>query len=107
MGGSYTSYHPDLEDPPPNRFDPPSDFRPPPNWGQREAAPPPTKDPAIERDARRELGFGPSDPLTEDVIKERRRLLARRHHPDRGGSVKKMQEINDATDVLLASLEAA
>jgi hypothetical protein len=54
--------------------------------------------------ARQTLGFGPQDPLTEASIKARQRELAKKHHPDRGGSLAKMQEINAAVDVLLESL---
>lgn len=107
MGGGYTSYHPDLEPQQHSQFDPPPDFRPPPNWGQREEVPPPPPQGPTPQDlqnARRALGFGPADLLTEDTIKERRRQLARKHHPDRGGSTARMQAINDACDVLLGSL---
>lgn len=54
--------------------------------------------------ARIVLGFAQSDKPTEVELNARRRELARKHHPDRGGSVSKMQEINDAVDVLLAEL---
>ena len=54
--------------------------------------------------ARRVMGFA-SEPLTVPVIAARKRQLAKRWHPDRpGGSVQKMAAINDAADVLLASL---
>lgn len=56
--------------------------------------------------ARQVLGFGQQDELTEEMLNARRRELARKFHPDRGGSVTKMQEINDAVDVLLAELVA-
>jgi len=104
IGGAYASTAPDGErSRRGSRFDPPDGFQPPPNW-HREPPPPPGKDPAIEREARRVLGFGPADPLTEDLIKERRRQLARKHHPDKGGSVNRMQAINSATDALIAAL---
>jgi len=54
--------------------------------------------------ARQTLGFGPQDPLTEALIKGRQRELAKKHHPDLGGSVSKMAAINDAADVLLSEL---
>lgn len=54
--------------------------------------------------ARITLGFTPREPLTEAAIKGRQKELARKHHPDRGGSTAKMAAINDAADVLLASL---
>jgi curved DNA-binding protein CbpA len=48
------------------------------------------------------LGFSPSEPITLELLQQRRRVLARKHHPDRGGSVAKMQTINAAADVLEA-----
>lgn len=71
--------------------------------------PPPPEDPRIEieRKARHILGFKPRDALTEDVIKDRRRKLAKKFHPDvAGGSVERMAAVNDAADVLLAALGA-
>lgn len=57
-----------------------------------------------EIEARRVMGFA-TETLTEEVIGSRKRTLAKRWHPDRpGGSVTKMAAINDAADVLLASL---
>jgi len=50
--------------------------------------------------ARRTLGFTAKEPITPHELKERYRKLARRHHPDRGGSVAKMQEINEAMEIL-------
>lgn len=55
-------------------------------------------------DPRAILGFAPGQKLTLDEVKRRHRELARRHHPDRGGSVARMQEINQAVDAILASL---
>ena len=55
-------------------------------------------------DPRTVLGFMPGQKLTPDDIKKRHRELARKHHPDRGGSVARMQEINAAVDQLLASM---
>jgi hypothetical protein len=65
--------------------------------------PPPPSKPAAP-DPRVVLGFGPSDRLTVAIVKARHRELARKHHPDRGGSVTRMQEVNAAVDKLLASL---
>jgi len=88
----------------------------PPNWfpGAGRATqqpPPPPEDPrvaelaAVRIAARQVLGFAPSDVLTEDIIKDRRRRLAKKYHPDlAGGSVEKMARVNDAADVLLAAL---
>lgn len=54
--------------------------------------------------ARQVMGFAASEPLTEEVIAARKRLLAKKHHPDRGGSAEKMAAINNAADVLMAAL---
>ena len=73
---------------------------------RRQAAPAPPPDPRVgeRREARQTMGFSPSDQLTEDIVKERKKLLARKHHPDRGGSVERMSAINAAADVLLESM---
>lgn len=102
MGGGYNNFvSPDIDTDQDARFDPGPDFHPPPNWGQRERQPPPPpEDPAVMIEARRVLGFGPREPITKEVLRARHRDLAKRHHPDRGGSLKRMQEINSAVDVL-------
>lgn len=71
----------------------------------RAQQPPPPPNPGAQKiaallHARKILGFKPTQPLTLDAIKARRRELAMKHHPDRGGSLAKMQQINDAADVL-------
>jgi hypothetical protein len=82
---------------------------------QRRSPPPPRSSghrsdhpqPSLEDDvrARRVLGFAAAgQKLTADDIKKRHRELARIHHPDRGGSVQKMQEINAAVDHLMKTL---
>lgn len=75
---------------------------------QAPRPPPPPPDPRVElRErvlaARRVMGFAAKEPLTEEGIKKRHRTLAKRHHPDLGGSPAKMAMINDATDVLVTS----
>lgn len=70
----------------------------------------PPRDPQAEAKAkaisaaRRALGFSAKEPLTEELIRARRQQLARKHHPDRGGSVERMAQINDAVDILLQPL---
>lgn len=71
---------------------------------QEAAEPPPATDPAVILLARQVMGFTDREPLTVDRIKEAKRRLAKRHHPDRGGSVAKMAAVNNAADVLLAEL---
>lgn len=69
--------------------------------------PAPAVDPAIEarRQARITLGFEEHERITAEMVKERKRALARVFHPDTGkGSVAHMQRINQAADVLLAGL---
>lgn len=51
--------------------------------------------------ARRTLGFKATEPLTKDQVKKRFRELARKHHPDMGGSTEKMAELNRAMEILL------
>lgn len=54
--------------------------------------------------ARQVMGFAATQKLTEDDIKDRKRTLAKKHHPDLGGSAQKMAAVNDAADVLMAAL---
>lgn len=119
MGGGYSRFSPDLEDVdftpstggvPPNtgrRASSQPRYRP--GWAREEAPPPPPPSEQAEAArkvalARQILGFGPGEPITADVLRARHRELAKKHHPDRGGSVTRMQEINAAADVIAASL---
>lgn len=72
----------------------------------RRPPPPPPRDDAVTKAerARLVLGFAPGEKVTAEQVKKRHRELARRHHPDRGGSVAKMQEVNAAVDQILATL---
>lgn len=109
IGGGYGDYRPDVGEPPRGNFRPPGGFKPPPGWF-REEAPPPQQGPDARQvqAARRELGFGPADVLTEELIKDRRRVLAKKYHPDRsGGSLARMQAVNSAADLLIATLAKA
>ncbi len=65
-------------------------------------------DPGIlaRRQARAVLGFAATEPLTIALLRDRKRVLAKRHHPDHGGSVSKMAEVNSAADVLEQAIEA-
>lgn len=82
------------------------------NWniphagGRRQ---PPQHDPEAEllrarAAARQVMGFGADEPIDAAKIKVRHRELVRKHHPDRGGSTKKMANINLARDVLMEAL---
>ena len=67
----------------------------------------PQVDPAMQAAlaARQVMGFAASERLTQEMVKDRRRLLAKRYHPDvTGGSAARMAQVNDAADVLLKSL---
>lgn len=107
MGGGYTDYHPpivgddDIRDAGP-RFRPPRGFRPPPGW-HAEEEPGAAEEAQLELDrakARIVLGFGPRELITREILKTRFRALAKKHHPDRGGSLERMKEISAANDVL-------
>jgi len=74
-----------------------------PRQAPRRAPPPPPPDPTIK--AREILGFEPTEPLTVDKVKDRKKALAAVYHPDRaGGSTRQMQRVNEAADLLLARL---
>jgi hypothetical protein len=60
---------------------------------------------AVEIDARTVLHFGPTEKLTSELIKKRRKVLATMCHPDRGGSAEAMAKVNAAADVLLKNLK--
>jgi hypothetical protein len=94
-----------------SRFRPPAGFQPPQGWTPRPSSPPPPpprEDPR-EVEARKQfvqakkvMGFAESEPITADDVRERKKVLARKYHPDRkGGSLERMQQINAAADVLL------
>lgn len=80
---------------------------------QQAPPPPPSEDPRVVMRARVELGYGPSDPISADSIRDRRKQLARKWHPDLAGKDEKrrrlneerMRTINDSCDVLIASIE--
>lgn len=120
IGGGYTRFHPDLENvdftestggaaPGATRERFRQAARNAASWFREEAPPPPDPPAEIERRrrvgaARAALGFGPAEPITADALRARHRELAKRHHPDRGGSVARMQEINSAVDILSQDL---
>lgn len=67
-------------------------------------SPPPGPDPRIK--ARQILGFAADERPTIEEIKDRRRRLAKKYHPDlAGGSAAKMAAVNDAADVMIAAIE--
>lgn len=85
---------------------------PPPPGARRPPRQPPPPDREAERDAeasraaaRVVLGIGPRVKLTKAMLDKLRRDLARKHHPDRGGSTEKMKQINSAVDILLATVD--
>ena len=54
--------------------------------------------------ARAIMNFSATEPLTTQMIKDRKKALAQYFHPDKGGSLEAMQRLNRAADCLLASL---
>ncbi len=113
MGGNIAQgFHPDLSD------EMPGDHQRAPHaaWEdflrgshRHNQAPPPPVDPDLERRAavraaKVALGFAAGEPITLEQVKKRHRELARKHHPDVGGSLAKMQEINQAAGILEAAL---
>lgn len=106
-GGMAGGYHPDTA--------PVGDVgaggsRPRPWWQARPEPRPPDQTEELRRvrlAARQVMGFAAIEPLTEETIKDRRRVLAKRHHPDKGGSVQKMAMVNGAADILLQALATA
>lgn len=52
------------------------------------------------------LAFKQNEAVTVDAVQQRRRDLAARHHPDRGGNPDQMASINRAADAALAELRA-
>lgn len=67
--------------------------------------PPPPPAPAVKEDPRDVLGFSKDAKLTRALVKERQRALAALLHPDKGGSVKAMQRLNEAVKELVATLK--
>lgn len=53
------------------------------------------------------LGLARDVPLTEQLIKERRRELARLFHSDKGGNDEAMKRVNVAADLLLQKIQGA
>lgn len=91
---------------------PPQTPRQPQQRPPRTRRAPPPVDPMAEVQrkftaAKLELGFAADQQITEDMVNQRRKELARRHHPDRGGSVDKMATINAAADFILENGRAA
>lgn len=84
----------------------------PPGWARgagSERPPRPPHAPDARRAAvlaaRTKMGFGPTEPLDEATLKERRRELAKKCHPDvAGGSLARMTEINEAFNVLITEV---
>lgn len=103
-----------VDRPPPSSSSGP---RPPPGRGwdpfgawqqQRQSSPPPPPpgDAVARTAARKTFGWPVTKVFTADELKLRYRELAKKHHPDRGGSPQKMAQVNDAMDVLTAELES-
>ncbi len=77
------------------------------SWRTPQHPPPQQEDPELRARAmaRKVMGFAPTEQLTADKIRQRKRTLAQRYHPDLpGGSTEKMAMINDAADILMRML---
>lgn len=112
MGGGFTGFHPPIVNEADIRDAEPGG--PGPGYRQRqrrarpsffdEGAPFDPEAAQKERDrtrARQILGFGPQEAITREILKQRFRTLAKKHHPDRkGGSLERMKEVSWANDVL-------
>jgi hypothetical protein len=70
----------------------------------RPPPPPPRPRKPAGPDPRVVLGFPIGQKLTVAEVKARHRELARKFHPDKGGDMRRMQEVNAAVDQLLATL---
>ncbi len=132
LGGDYARFSPDLEQvdfgelfidaaekaggAARAKFHGAKNFTPPPGWFRDT----PREDPEVaqrrelEAKARQVLGFSPTDAITSDVLRAKKRELAKKFHPDRfatdpgkqKAAAAKMSQINDAVDVLEAGLKA-
>jgi len=92
--------------PPPSGWDPFAAYANH-EYKQRREAPPPREDlTAARAAARRTFGWPAGKRVTADELKVRFRELAKKNHPDRGGSAQKMAQVNDAMDVLTAELKS-
>lgn len=105
-GGIAQGYYPDISHEQPHQQGPGRWYDPLfQNQQRQREAPPPDPGPFVSdediRRARVTLGFAAGEPLTKEQIQKRHRELAKRHHPDRGGKLETMQEINAAVDVLM------
>jgi uncharacterized membrane protein YccC len=72
--------------------------------GHRQAPPRPPPRKPTGPDPRVTLGFAAGQKVTVAEVKARHRDLARRHHPDKGGDVRRMAAVNDAVKQLLSEL---
>lgn len=74
---------------------------------QEQQRPPPRRESVAEANARflnakKILGFAESEPITAEMVKDRRRQLAKKFHPDlHPGEADKLSAINAAADELL------
>lgn len=107
FGGNYAQYQPPGQGPEP-RFEEEAPPRPDPARARARRPPPPQPPPGpsaaeITR-ARAVFGWGPADVFTRETLKRRFRELAKKHHPDRGGNPRRMQEISAANDLLEATI---
>lgn len=75
--------------------------------GRKKAAPPPPPEPTVEEllaAAYKLLGLDIKGTAIDDV-KQKRRELAQKYHPDHGGDAERFKDINAAADLVIAHLE--
>jgi len=61
--------------------------------------------PPASKPWREVLGFASGEPVTVDAVRAQHFALAKRHHPDMGGSTERMREINVAVETAIRELE--
>ena len=97
--GSGRAFHAEW---PPRPAGNPGPQQPPPRQPPPRQPPPPQSSAGI--DPHTVLGFAPNARLTPEIVKKRRRELARIFHSDQGGNEEAMRRVNMAVDLLLSQL---
>lgn len=73
---------------------------------QAPPPPPPAPPPKVRIDPYVVMGFARDKPLTEAMIKDRRRQLAKIFHTDHAGNDESMKRVNVAAELLLQKIGA-
>lgn len=75
--------------------------------GQPRPTPQPAPPKAPREDPRVVMGFAPDLKLTPELVKKRRKELARLFHTDKGGSMEAMKRLNIAAEALLQTFKGS